>query len=42
MSRKQSIPTLLTRPSPGTGRSLAYARFDGRVVSFGAMAPRAE
>ncbi|MGC6487491.1 MAG: tyrosine-type recombinase/integrase [Planctomycetota bacterium] len=42
MSRSKSIPKLLTRKSPSTGRRLAYARFDGRVVSFGAMGPEAE
>ncbi|MCR9245179.1 MAG: hypothetical protein NXI31_09115 [bacterium] len=42
MSRSKSIPKLLTRKSPSTGRKLAYARFDGRVVSFGAMGPEAE
>ena len=42
MARKRSIPQLLTRPSPSTGRPLAYARFNGRVVSFGAAGPKAE
>lgn len=42
MSRNKSIPKLHTRPSPSTGRPLAYAKFNGRVVSFGAMGPEAE
>ncbi|MCA8952135.1 MAG: hypothetical protein KDE27_21680 [Planctomycetes bacterium] len=42
MSRSKRIPELLTRKSPSTGRALAYARFDGRVVSFGAMGSEAE
>ena len=42
MSRKKSIPQLLTRPSPATGRPLAYARFDRRVVSFGPVGPEAD
>lgn len=41
MSRSKSIPKLLTRKSPSTGRLLAYARFNGRVVSFGPMGPEA-
>ncbi len=32
MSRKKSLPKLLTRPSPSTGRTLGYAKFDGRVA----------
>jgi len=38
---KIGTPTLLTRPSPSTGRPLAYAKFSGRVVSFGAAGPDA-
>ena len=42
MSRSKSIPTLLTKPSPSTGRTLAYAKFNRRVVSFGPMGTDAE
>ncbi len=42
MSRKKVLPHLVTRPSPSTGRPLAFARFDGRVVSFGPVGPEAE
>ena len=42
MSRSKSIPKLLTRKSPSTDRKFAYARFDGRIVSFGVMGPEAE
>ena len=42
MARKKVIPQLLTRSSPSTGRTLAYARFDRQVVSFGPAGPEAE
>lgn len=35
-------PRLLRRRSPSTGRWLAYAKFDGRTVSFGACGPEAQ
>lgn len=34
-------PKLLTRASPSTGRLLAYAKFNGRTVSFGPAGPDA-
>ncbi len=41
MPRTKGTPTLLTRPSPTTGRPLAYAKFDRRTVSFGPAGPDA-
>lgn len=42
MGRKKVLPQLLTRSSPSTGRTLAYARFDRQVISFGPAGPEAE
>ena len=42
MSRSKKTPQLLIRRSPSSGRDLAYAKFDGRMISFGPVGPDAE
>lgn len=41
MPRPRTIPKLLVRKSPSTGNEIAYAKFAGKTVTFGAMGPAA-
>ena len=41
MTRNTRVPRLCKRRSPSTGKTLAYATFNGRTVSFGSEGPLA-
>ncbi len=40
MTRNTRVPRLCKRKSPSTGKTLAYATFNGKTVSFGGQASR--
>lgn len=42
MSNTRRLPRLCQRKSPSSGKTLAYATFNGRMVSFGPDGPKAQ